>query len=83
MADVMGKTDGIGLIIYSGTRDELQTKLRARDDRITDLEAALAAIIAIDDADGISANYCGCQPELKKAMVDARAAVAKAKARNT
>lgn len=41
--DVMGKTAGIpgGGIVYTGTRDDLQKKLRARDDRITFLEAAL------------------------------------------
>lgn len=39
--DQMGQTDGVGLIIYSGSRDELQAKLRARDDRISELEAAL------------------------------------------
>lgn len=37
--DEMGKTAGVGLIIYSGSRDDLQRKLRARDDRITELEA--------------------------------------------
>lgn len=34
----MGQTTGIGLIIYGGTREQLQTKLRDRDDRITRLE---------------------------------------------
>lgn len=37
----MGGTDGLGLIIYSGSRDELQAKLRARDERITELESVL------------------------------------------
>jgi hypothetical protein len=41
--DVIGDTAGVGLIIYGGTREELQAKLRARDDRIAELEAALAA----------------------------------------
>ncbi len=35
--DTMGKTHGLGPILYSGTRDELQTKLRARDDEISRL----------------------------------------------
>lgn len=41
--DKMGDTNGIapGGIIYTGTRDQLQQKLRARDDRITELEAAI------------------------------------------
>lgn len=43
--DQMGQTDGVGLIIYSGSRDEMQTKLRARDDRITELEAALSDVL--------------------------------------
>ena len=42
--DRMGQTDGVGLILYSGNRDEMQAKLRARDDRITELEAALRVV---------------------------------------
>lgn len=42
MADVMGDTACIGLIIYGGNREELQAKLRARDDRITEFEAAIS-----------------------------------------
>lgn len=37
--DTMGNTDGVGLIVYVGTRAELEAKLRRRDDRITELEA--------------------------------------------
>lgn len=39
----MGDTTGFppGAIIYTGSRDELCAKLRMRDDRITELEAAL------------------------------------------
>jgi len=42
--DTMGKTDGVGLIVYVGTRAELEAKLRRRDDRITELEAALRSV---------------------------------------
>ena len=49
----MGATSGIpdNGIIYTGTRDELQRKLRARDDRITELESLVADIAsgAIDE----------------------------------
>lgn len=47
--DKMGDTAGIppNGIAYTGTRDDLQRKLRARDDRITDLEAALDVAEAI------------------------------------
>lgn len=41
MPSQMGQTDGVGVIVYTGTRDELCQKLRARDDRISELEAAL------------------------------------------
>lgn len=41
----MGKTDGVGLIVYVGTRAELEAKLRRRDDRITELEAALDDLV--------------------------------------
>lgn len=34
----MGDTDGVGLIVYTGTREDLQRKLRERDDKITELE---------------------------------------------
>lgn len=37
----MGKTDGLGYILYGGGIDELQLKLRMRDDYITKLEALL------------------------------------------
>lgn len=37
----MGATDGVGLIVYTGTREELCRKLRDRDDYITKLEDAL------------------------------------------
>lgn len=40
----MGATNGVGLIVYTGTREDLCRKLRERDDRITDLEAALDEI---------------------------------------
>ena len=40
----IGGTTGIdGLILYTGTRTDLERKLRERDDRITDLERDLAA----------------------------------------
>lgn len=44
--DKMGGTAGIppNGIIYTGTRDDLQRKLRERDDRITELESALRKI---------------------------------------
>lgn len=41
MTDKMGDTSGLGLILYSGSRDELQAKLRARDDEIERLHALL------------------------------------------
>lgn len=44
MSDEMGNTGCVGLILYSGSRDDLQRKLRARDDRITVLEEALRDI---------------------------------------
>jgi len=46
--DKMGDTSGIPQngIVYTGTRDDLQRKLRQRDDRITELEAALRKIAA-------------------------------------
>lgn len=37
--DKMGETEGLGFILYTGTRDELQEKLRKRDDFITKLKA--------------------------------------------
>lgn len=67
--------------VYRDAEKAEREAWRAMKKSIAELEAALVAIIAIDDADGISANYCGCQPELKKAMADARAAVARV--RNT
>jgi len=39
----MGGTSGVGVILYSGSRDELQRKLRARDDRITELEGVVSS----------------------------------------
>lgn len=39
MSNITGNTDGLGLVLYSGTRDELQAKLRARDDEITRLRS--------------------------------------------
>lgn len=44
--DKMGATAGIRPdgIVYTGSRDDLQRKLRDRDDRITVLEAALREI---------------------------------------
>lgn len=39
MSDTTGDTYGLGLVLYSGTRDELQAKLRARDDEITRLRS--------------------------------------------
>lgn len=41
----MGATTGVGLIVYTGTRDELQQKLRERDDCITELEAMILRLI--------------------------------------
>lgn len=41
MSDKMGQTEGVGHIYYGGSRDELNARLRARDNRITELEAAL------------------------------------------
>jgi hypothetical protein len=41
MSDIIGETDGLGLVLYSGTRDELQAKLRKRDDEITRLRSLL------------------------------------------
>lgn len=41
MSDILGETDGLGLVLYSGTRDELQAKLRKRDDEITRLRSLL------------------------------------------
>lgn len=38
----MGDTDGVGLIVYTGTREDLQRKLRERDDKITELERFIA-----------------------------------------
>jgi predicted RNase H-like nuclease (RuvC/YqgF family) len=40
----MGKTEGLGLIVYTGSRSDLERKLRARDDRITELEARMHRI---------------------------------------
>ena len=42
--DKMGDTAGLphNGILYTGSRDDLQKKLRARDDRITELEANAA-----------------------------------------
>ena len=37
----MGNTEGVGLILYRGGHDELQAKLRARDDEITRLRKIL------------------------------------------
>lgn len=44
MPSQMGKTDGVGSIVYTGTRDELCSKLRCRDDYITDLEDMASAM---------------------------------------
>ncbi len=41
MTDILGDTDGLGLVLYSGTRDDLQAKLRKRDDEITRLRSLL------------------------------------------
>lgn len=41
MSDILGETDGLGLVLYSGTRDDLQAKLRKRDDEITRLRSLL------------------------------------------
>ena len=61
MADVMGDTAGVGLIIYGGTREELQAKLRARDDRITEIEAALREARAILRSCGLDEPDEECQ----------------------
>ena len=45
MSDKMGDTDGIGLIVYQGNYQELQRKLRVRDDKITRLRADKAALV--------------------------------------
>ena len=45
--DVMGRTEGVGVIVYTGTRDELRAKLKLRDDRIAELEAAILAAKAL------------------------------------
>lgn len=56
MTDKMGGTEGVGLIVYTGTREELCRKLRERDDEITRLRAAIDTSIGdllhgeIDDA---------------------------------
>ncbi len=54
MSDILGETDGLGLVLYSGTRDDLQAKLRKRDDEITRLrsllkEAAMALTAVMED----------------------------------
>lgn len=38
----MGDTAGVGLIVYTGSRDDLERKLRDRDDKITELERFIA-----------------------------------------
>ncbi len=43
--NLMGQTEGVGLIVYTGSREQLQTKLRERDDRITVLEASLRELL--------------------------------------
>lgn len=58
----LGETDGVGLIVYTGSRDELQRKLRVRDDEITRLRAELAAAYekaakVADDEDGDLTTY--------------------------
>lgn len=37
----MGATNGVGLIVYTGTREELCRKLRERDDYIDRLQSAM------------------------------------------
>jgi hypothetical protein len=44
MSDILGDTDGLGLVLYSGTRDDLQAKLRKRDDEITRLRSLLKEV---------------------------------------
>lgn len=49
MSSRVGNTTGVGLIVYTGTYDELQQKLRIRDDIITKLEQALDANVIWDE----------------------------------
>lgn len=76
MTDIVGGTTGLGLVLYSGTRDELQTKLRARDDEIdrlrterSELIEALtklrfSAAVLLQNAEGCAVNHYGADYNL-------------------
>lgn len=78
MTETMGDTEGIGLILYSGSRDELQAKLRARDDEITRLRLQLKGMANVIDDLVMAIELPGDHCETHIALCAAKAALKKA-----
>lgn len=52
--DKTGDTAGVGLIVYTGSREELERKLRVRDDEITELRAFIGVLVENDPHEAVS-----------------------------